>query len=99
MPTGLSPGRLIAIDHVKLQARLEQADTAMQGRAGQVRKDVVATQFDLFLRSYSAGAREWLQGLPNDVANWICFLESQGRGTKLVHAIKCPGVGLPGREV
>ena len=98
VPACFSPGRLIAIDHIKLQARRKQADTAMKGRAGQIRKDVVATQFDLFLRSYSAGARGWLQGQPDDVVNWFCYLDSQGRGTKLVHEIECPGVGLRGRD-
>lgn len=96
--THRSPGQFIAIDHVKLQARRKQADAAMQGRPGQVRKDVIATHFDSFLRSYSAGGRGWLQALPDDVVNWFCFLDSQGRGTKLVHVVDCPGVGLPGRD-
>ena len=86
-----SPGQFIAIDHVKLQARRKQADTAMQGWPGQIRKDVIATHFDLFPRSYSAGARGWIQGLPDDVVNLFCFLDSQGRGTKLVHGIDCKG--------
>lgn len=66
----------VTIDRVKLQARRTQAETAMQGRPGQVRKDVVTAQFDLFLMSNSDGAQGWLRTGPDDVVDWFCFLDS-----------------------
>lgn len=69
----------------------------MQGRAGQVRKDAVAAQFDSFLTSFSVGTRGWIQATPDDVVDWFSFLDSQGRGTKLVHDVACPGVGSANR--
>jgi len=71
----------------------------MQGRAGQVRKGVAASQFDSFLVSYSKGTRGWLDARPDDVVDWLCFLDSQGKGTKLVHRVDCPGVGSPNRSL
>lgn len=92
VPAPRSLDRAIVIDHAKLRARRAQANTAMQGRAGQVRKGVVADQFDTFLLSYSQGARGWQQAAPDDVVDFFCFLDSQGRGTTLVHDYACPGV-------
>ena len=34
----------------------------------------------------------------NDVFDWACFLDSQGKGTTWVHDASCPGVGSTGRE-
>ena len=29
-----------------------------------------------------------------DVFEWLCWLDSHGNGTKMMHAVTCPGVGL-----
>lgn len=64
----------------------------MQGRAGQVRKLVVADQFDAFLLAYTHGARGWRHAVPDDVVDFFCYLDSQSRGNTLVHDYACPGV-------
>lgn len=87
------PCQPIAIDRTKLQA-----ETARQGRAGQVRKSVAAAQFDSFLLSFSGGARAWLSAAPDDVVDWFCFLDTQGKGTTLAHDDACPGVGSADRR-
>ena len=92
------PGLPVTINRAQLVARRTQAETVMRGRANQVRKGVVAGQFDSFLMSYSGGARGWLNAVPDDVVDWFCFLDSQGRGNTLVHEDACPGVGSSSRD-
>ena len=84
----------VQIDTVKLTARRDQVMLAMAGRAGQKRKRRVADLFDDFLRSFSGGRRGWSDGTPDDVFDWLCFLDSHGGGTKWVHQRTCPGLGL-----
>lgn len=84
----------VVIDVAKLQARRSQILAMMSGRRGQQRKCRVADEFDAFLLSYSDGRRGWAEATPDDVFDFCCFRDSQGGGTKWVHAASCPGVGL-----
>ena len=68
----------------------------MTGRRGQQQKYRIADDFDAFLLSYSNGNRGWEQATPDDVFDFCCFLDTQGKGTKMVHDQDCPGVGTPG---
>lgn len=65
----------------------------MDGRAGQVRKVRVAEELDAFVYELSGGRRGWIEATPDDVIDWFCFLDSQGKGTKWVHERSCPHVG------
>ena len=58
----------------------------------------VADEFDAFVRVILAGSRGWTIAAPDDVfAFFLCYYyETQGKGTKLVHATSCPGVGREG---
>ena len=90
-PLGAGPG--LVIDVPSLTARRAFVTTAMAGRAGQIRKDKMAGDFDLFLRTLTSGQRGWESATPDDVFDWLCYLDTQGNGTKLVHDRSCPGVG------
>ena len=63
---------------------------AMAGRAGQVRK-----YFDLFSfvhsRAGTGVGRRLLN--PDDEFDWLCYLDTQENGTKLLHECLCPGIG------
>lgn len=83
----------VEIDVAKMHARSRQVLTAMQGRPGQQRKGRVADEFDSFLLAYSEGRRGWEEASPEDVFAYLAFLDSQGKGTKWVHANSCPGIG------
>lgn len=65
----------------------------MANRPGEVRKAQVVQKFDAFLRSYTNGLRGWEEATPDDIFDWLCYLDSQGQGTKVVHNRSCPGVG------
>ncbi|CAN0042059.1 unnamed protein product, partial [Pylaiella littoralis] len=93
--TGVALPALPAIDHARLQARRSQILSAMARRAGQVRKGKIAKDFHAFALAFSHGRRGWDAATPDDVFNWLCFLDSQGNGTKVVHDRSCPGVGSP----
>ena len=58
----------------------------MEGRPGQVRKRRVADEFDAFVLVISAGSRGWTTATPDDVFDFLCYFDTQGKGTKLVHA-------------
>ena len=70
----------------------------MEGRPGQVRKSRVADEFDAFVLVVSAGSRGWQTATLDDVFNFLCFLDTQGKGTKMVHEASCPGVGHAGDD-
>ena len=82
---------------------------AMEGRPGQVRKKYiytgrikkiyrVADKFDAFVLVILAGSRGWTTATPDDVFAFLCYLDTQGKGTKLVHATSCPGLGPEGDD-
>ena len=86
------------MDVQKLQARRQTVLAAMEGRPGQVRKRRVADKFDAFVLVISAGSRGWTTATPDDVFDFLCYLDTQGKDTKLVHATYCPGVGRAGDD-
>ena len=53
----------------------------------------MADGFDKFMRSRSDRASGWEDASPEMVVEWLCFLDSQGNGTTIVHATACPQVG------
>ena len=65
----------------------------MAGRPGQVRKSRVADEFDAFVLVISAGSCGWTTETPDEVFDFLCYRDAQGKGTKLVHPTSCPGVG------
>jgi len=88
----------VVVDVQKMQARRHQVLTAMEGRPGQVRKSRVADEFDAFVLVISAGSRGWTTATPDDVFDFLCYCDTQGKGTKMVHVTSCPGVGRPGDD-
>ena len=78
----------------KLQERVAEVLEALVGKASQQRKCRVADNFDAFLRGRTSNERGWITATDVDVFEWLCWLDSHGNGTKLVHAVTCPGVGL-----
>ncbi|CAM9728164.1 unnamed protein product [Pylaiella littoralis] len=92
-PVPRSAGPPTVIFEDKLNERIHEVLSAVQGTAGQQRKSSVADSFDGFVRARSAGARGWKTATDVDVFEWLCWLDSHGKGTKLVHAPTCPGVG------
>ena len=85
--------RPVNIDTDKLQARRAAILAKVETRPGQQRKSKIADEFDAFILSYSGGRRGWSDATADDVFDWCCFLDSQGRGTTWVHDAACPGVG------
>ena len=65
---------------------------------GQKRKLVVADKFDAFMRARSNNARGWVSATTVDVVDWLCYLDSQGGGTKAVHDARCVAVGSDSLE-
>lgn len=61
-----------------------------------MRKAKVARDFDAFLRVRSGERIGWEAAAPNDVFDWLCFLDTHGNGTTVVHDLSCPGVGTSG---
>lgn len=81
-PAASAPGRTIApIDHARLLARRAHVLAAMDGRAGQVRKRRVADLFEAFMRAVSDGRRGWSEATPDNVFDWLCYLDTHGGGT------------------
>ena len=62
-------------------------------KGGQKRKCVVVAQFDAFMRARSQNARGWGGASDVDVQDYLCWLDSKGSGTTVVHARDCPEVG------
>ena len=44
------------------------------------------------------GSRGWTAVTPGDVIDLLCYLDTQGKGTKMVHEACCPGVGRGGDD-
>ena len=86
------------MDVEKIQACRHQVLAAMEGRPGQLRKSRVADEFDAFVLVISAGCRGWTTATPNDLFDFLCYLDTQGKGTKMVHEASCPGVGRVGDD-
>ena len=63
------------------------------GHPGQVWKSRVADEFDAYVLVISAGSRGWTTVALDDVFDFLCDLDSQRKGTKVVHVTSCPGVG------
>ena len=42
--------------------------------------------------------RGWKTTTPDDGFDSLCFLDTQGKGTNMVHEISCPGVGCAGND-
>ena len=94
-PAASAPGpKIPPVDKTRILARRVHVLAAMQGRAGQVRKRRVADLFDAFMRASSGGSRGWSGATPDDVFDWLCYLDTHGGGTKWVHVRSCPGLGL-----
>ncbi len=66
----------------------------MDGRPGQVRKRRAADLFGMFMRSITDDRRGWTEATPDDVFDWLCYLDTHGGGTKWVHDRLCPRLGL-----
>lgn len=92
-PVPRSTGAPTVIVDSKLNDRINEVLAAVGGTAGQQRKSSVADNFNGFVRVRSGNARGWKTATDVDVFEWLCWLDSHGNGTKLVHAPVCPGVG------
>ena len=68
------------------------------GRPGQVWQSRVADEFDAFVFVISPGSRGGTAATPDAVFDFLCYLDTQRKGTKLVHATFCPGVGRAGDD-
>ena len=88
----------VRIDAGKLENRRAMVLAAMAKRPGQRRKCKGADEFDAFLRATSGGRRGWDVVIPEDLFDWCCSLDSQGKGTTWVHGRSCPNVGLASGE-
>lgn len=42
---------------------------------------------------FSPSARNWTQATDQDVVDWLCFLDTQGAGTTMVHTPACGEIG------
>ena len=56
----------------------------------------VADELDDFVLVISAGSRGWRTATPDDLSYFLCYLDTQGKGTKVVHESSCPGGGRVG---
>ena len=74
----------VVVDIDKIQARRHQVLVAMEGRPGQRRKRRVADEFDAFVVVISAEPRCWTTATPADFFDFLCYLDTQGKGTKMV---------------
>ena len=86
----------VVVDVGKIQARWHQVLAAREGRPGQLRKSRVADEFDAFNLVISARSRGWATATPDDLFDILCYLDTQGKSTKMVHEASCPGVGQVG---
>ena len=88
----------VVVDAEQIQARRHQVLAAMEGRPGQQRNSWVANEFDAVVLVISAGCRGWTTAAPDDLFDFLCYLDTQGKGTKMVHEASCPGVGRVGDD-
>ena len=83
----------LQVNETQLRTRYDQFRAFQRDKVGQRRKSAVADGFDRFMRSRSDRASGWEDASPEMVVEWLCFLDSQGNGTTIVHATSCPQVG------
>ena len=84
----------VVVDVEKIQARRHQVLAVMEGRPGQVRKGRVADEFDAFVLVTSAGSRGWTTATPDDLFDFLCYLDNtQRKGAKMVQEAYFPRVG------
>ena len=93
-PVPRTTGAPVQIVDSKLQERVAEVLKALVGTASQQQKCQVADNFDAILRARTSNERGWMNATDVDVFVWLCWLDSHGNGTKLVHAVSCPGLGL-----
>ena len=84
---------LLVVNETPLRIRYDQFCSFQNEKVGQRRKSAGADGFDKFVRSRSNGASGWEDASPDRVVEWLCFLDSQGKGTTIVHAPSYPQVG------
>jgi len=77
----------------KSQARIDEVRGVLENMPGQKQKIRAADSSDEFLRARTEGRRGWASGADVDVLECMCWLDSQGRGTKGVHTTDCRGIG------
>ena len=86
----------VDVDVDKIQVRRHQLLAAMEGRPGQLRKSRVADECDAFAFVISAGSRGRTTATPDDLFYFLCYLDTEEKGTKMVHEASCLGVGRVG---
>ena len=83
----------VVIDRDVITARAVAVLDAFSDSVGRRRERRVTEGFDAFLRQYSDDRRGWKDALDLDVFAWLCWLDTQGQGTVVVHAKSCPAIG------
>ena len=83
----------LRVDTTRLRERKEQFLRARASKQSELRKHRVAAEFDRFICAMSGSARNWTQATDQDVVDWLCFLDTQGEGTTVVHAPRCVEFG------
>ena len=83
----------LQVNDTQLRTRYDQFRAFQRHKVRQRRKCAVADGFDKFIRSRSDRASGWEDASPEMGVEWLCFLDSQGNGTTIVHATSCPQVG------
>ena len=85
-PRGTHSGRRSSWTTRKLQARRHDVLAAMEGRPGQVWKSRVADEFDALTLVIWAGSRGWTTATPDDVFDFLGYLDTQEKRTNMVQA-------------
>ena len=99
LPAPRYPQRaLVVVDVEKIQARQHQVLAAMEGRPAQPRKSRLADECDTYVLIISAGPCGWTIATPYGLFYFLCYLDTQGKCTKMVHGASCPGVGRAGGD-
>ncbi|CAM9535322.1 unnamed protein product [Laminaria digitata] len=88
----------VSIDRDVIAARAVEVLDALSDSVGRRRERAVTGGFDSFLRQYSDNRRGWKDASDLDVFAWLCWLDTQGQGTVILHAPPCPGVDSTDRE-
>ena len=89
LPAVGNGSNLLVVNETPLRTRYDQFCSFQNENVGQRRKSAVADGFDMFVRSRSKGVSGWEDASPVMVVEWLCFLDSQGKGTTIVHATSC----------
>ena len=93
LPSVGNGSNFLVVNETQQRTRYDQFRSFQKEKVGQRRKTAVADGFDKFVRSRSNGASGWEDAPLVMVVEWLCFLDSQGNGTTIVHATSCPQVG------